>query len=409
MKMINGGVTAPKGFKASGVACGLKKNGRKDLALVVSDRKAAAAGVFTRNIIKGHSLQLTMEHLKSQNQTQGKGIRAVVINTGNANACLGSQGDANAIGMASITSKQLKCCEKEVLVGSTGVIGMPLDLEKVKNGIVEAVASISYDGGGDAAEAIMTTDTVPKSAAVEFELDNHGPCTVRIGGMAKGSGMICPNMATMISVITTDADITQELLNKALKPAVDASFNRITIDGDTSCDDMVVILANGAAGNSVINKENEDYRTFAEALKKLCIELAKKLAADGEGATKLIEVEVTGAASDEDAHKITKAIANSPLVKTAIFGCDANWGRIITAAGYSGADFNPERIKISINGILFCQKGTAVAFDEAEAKKMLSGKEIRISVGLSEGSGTDTMWTCDYSYDYVKINGSYRS
>ena len=400
INIIDGGVTAPKGFKASGVACGLKNNQKKDLAVVCSDDLAVASGVFTKNVVKGHSLQLTMEHIKSGY------AQALVINSGNANACLGEQGYKDAEEMASLAAQLLNCNSKNVLVGSTGVIGMPLDLSKVRSGIKSAISSLSEEGGHDAAEAIMTTDIVSKEIAVEFEIQGE---KVRIGAMAKGSGMIHPNMATMIGVVTTDINISKELLDKALKDVINHSFNRVSVDGDTSVCDMVVILANGKANNEGIVKEDIEYSTFKSALEYVCTYLSKMIAKDGEGATKLIEVVAEGAKNDEDAYKIVSAIAKSPLVKTAIFGEDANWGRIITAAGYSGADFDPNLVDIYIGELMVCRNGTGLDFDEEKAKEILKEAEVKIKINLKAGTSSDTIWTCDFSYDYVKINGSYRS
>lgn len=398
--MIKSGVTAPEGYKASGVACGLKKNGHLDLAMVVSDKNAVAAGIFTTNIVKGHSLKWTKDKIKS-------GVaRAIVINSGCANACLGERGDADAASMASYTADILGCKPELVLLGSTGVIGFPLDMEKIKAGIREAFSLLSYEGGSLASKAIMTTDTFPKEASKTFAI---GDKTVTIGGMAKGSGMIHPNMATMISVITTDAAITAELLQKALKTATDSSFNRISIDGDTSVCDKVVILANGMAENDLIDKEGPDYDAFLSALLEVSATLAKMLAKDGEGATKLIEIRVKNCRDRESAHLIVNAIAKSPLVKTAIFGQDANWGRIFTAAGYSGADFDPDKVDIFLGDLLVCKNGTGLCFDEDKAAGILKKDEITITLDFKDGSIDDKIWTCDLSIDYVRINGSYRS
>ncbi len=400
MNIINGGVTAPEGFFATGVACGLKKDGKKDLAIVCSEDSAAAAGVFTTNKVKGHSLQLTMEHIKSGY------ANAIVINSGNANACVGKQGDADALEIATITSGLLECSPQDVLVGSTGVIGKPLNMEAIRPGLEALVSGMDPDGGHDALEAIMTTDTIFKEVAVELELQE---AKVVIGAMAKGSGMIHPNMATMIGVITTDANISRKLLDKALKDVVKTTFNRVTVDGDTSVCDMVLILANGMADNAGIINENEDYEQFRDALEYVCNHLARLIAKDGEGATKLIEVVVEGAGSQDDAYKAAVAIAKSPLVKTMIFGEDANWGRIFTAAGYSGAEFDPAYTDIYIGDLLVCKNGCAVDFDEAAAKELLKKAEIKLLVKLNKGVYADHVWTCDFSYDYVKINGSYRT
>lgn len=400
MIIENGSVTSPKGFLASGVACGLKKNEKKDIAIVCSQDYAKAAGVFTTNKVKGHSLQLTMKNIQSSS------IKAVVVNSGNANACVGTQGDKDALEMTTLAGELLGCKPSEVLVNSTGVIGMKLNMDAVRKGIKEAVSSLSKTGGHQAEEAIMTTDLIPKEIAVEFELSGK---KVTIGGMAKGSGMIHPNMATMIGIITTDADITSELLHKALKNITSHTFNRISVDGDTSVCDMVVALANGKSGNPEINSESNDFTVFCNNLETVCTYLARNIAKDGEGATKLVEVVVNQAPSADAAYKIASAVAKSPLVKTAIFGEDANWGRIITAAGYSGADFDSSLIDIYIGDLLVCNNATALDFDEGAAANILKEKEVKITINLKSGDFTDRMWTCDFSYDYVKINGSYRS
>ncbi|MCX7921426.1 MAG: bifunctional glutamate N-acetyltransferase/amino-acid acetyltransferase ArgJ [Clostridia bacterium] len=400
MNIIEGGITAPKGFKAAGVACGIKKNNKKDLAIVCSNDTAVAAGVFTTNRVKGHSLQLTMEHIKTGY------ARAIVVNSGNANACVGEQGYTDAKEMTSLAAQLLQCKPEEVLVNSTGVIGMQLNMPSVRSGIRNAVAVLSTEGGHDAEEAIMTTDLVPKEIVVELEIQGE---TVRIAGMAKGSGMIHPNMATMIGIITTDANISRGLLDKALKDVVKHTFNRVSVDGDTSVCDMVLMLANGEADNSGIVKEDFEYSKFRDALELVCTSLARMIAKDGEGATKLVEIIAEGALDEEDAYKIVCAIAKSPLVKTAIFGHDANWGRIITAAGYSGAEFDPNLVDIYIGDLMVCRNGTALNFDENAAKKILSANEVKIKINIKRGNYSDRMWTCDFSYDYVKINGSYRS
>lgn len=400
MKIIEGGVTAPKGFLASGTACGLKKNGKKDLALVCSENVATAVGVFTTNVVKGHSLQLTMKHINNHR------AKAVIINSGNANACVGEQGSIDAAEVVALASQTLNCNPEDILFNSTGVIGQPLNMDALRSGISQLTSSLSADGGQAAAEAIMTTDSISKQIALEFEI--HGKKT-RIGGMAKGSGMIHPNMATMIGVITTDANISEDLLNSIFKQVINKSFNRISVDGDTSVCDMVVMLANGKAGHPILDRKDTEYVKFEEALSTVCTFLAKEIARDGEGATKLVEIACDGAANPEDAYKIVCAVAKSPLVKTAIFGEDANWGRILTAAGYSGATFDPNAVDIYIGDLMVCQKGTALAFDEQRAKEILKQKEVLILIRLNQGNYSDRMWTCDFSYDYVKINGSYRT
>ena len=401
MQYIDGGVTAPQGYFATGVACGLKKNGEKDLAIICSEDVAATAGVFTTNKVKGHSLKLTMQRVRDNGYAT-----AIIINSGNANACVGDKGDADAREIASKAAELLDCRADEVLVASTGVIGVPLDMEKAPAGVEEAVFGMVADGGGDAELAIMTTDTVPKEVAVEIEIQGE---RVVIGGMAKGSGMIHPDMATMIAVLTTDLNISKKLLDKALREVCANTFNRVSVDGETSVCDMVVIFANGLADNAGIVREDANYNYFCETLEKVCLFLTKKIAADGEGATKLIEVQVNGAKSPEDAHKACSSIATSPLVKTMINGCDANWGRIITAIGYSGADADPSRIDISINKIRVCRSGAAAIYDEDKVNEQLEKDEIIISVQLNYGEFSDRIWTCDYSEEYIRINGSYRS
>ena len=401
MQYIDGGVTAPQGYFATGVACGIKKNGDKDLAIICSEDVAATAGVFTTNKVKGHSLKLTMQRVRDNGYAT-----ALIINSGNANACVGDKGDADARDIASKAAELLDCRPDEVLVASTGVIGIPLDMEKVLAGVEEAVFGMVADGGHDAELAIMTTDTAPKEVAVEIEIQGE---RVVIGGMAKGSGMIHPNMATMIAVLTTDANISKKLLDKAMREVCATTFNRVTIDGETSVCDMAVIFANGLADNAGIVREDANYRFFCETLEKVCLFLTKKIAADGEGATKLIEVQVNGAKSPEDAYKVCSSIATSPLVKTMINGCDPNWGRIITAIGYSGADTDPARIDISLNKIRVCRSGAAAIFDEDKLREQLEKDEILISVQLNYGDHADKIWTCDYSEEYVQINGSYRS
>lgn len=400
MKVIEGGVTAPEGFFATGVACGIKKDGSKDLALVCSEDTAAAAGVFTQNVVKGHSLQVTMENIKNGY------ANAIVINSGNANACVGEQGYNDALEIASHTASLLDCSKSMILLGSTGVIGKPLDVEAIKKGMEEAVENMTADGGDEAAQAIMTTDLIKKQVAVEIDIKGT---TVKIGGMAKGSGMIHPNMATMIGIITTDADISKTLLQRALRDCVKRSFNRISVDGDTSVCDMVLVLANGQAENDSIIMDDASYAQFKKALEFVCGYLSKLIAKDGEGATKLVEVIANGAQTEEDAYKIVCSIAKSPLVKTAIFGEDANWGRIITAAGYSGANFDPNKVDIYLGDLIVCKNGCALPFDEDNAKEILKKDEIKVTIELNQNNFSDRMWTCDFSYDYIKINGSYRS
>jgi glutamate N-acetyltransferase/amino-acid N-acetyltransferase len=399
-KTIEGGVTAPSGFKASGVASGIKKNGEADIALILSECKASAAGVFTLNKVKGHSLELSVENLHDGS------AQCVFINSGNANACLGPKGKEDAIAITEKCASLAGISPEDVLTGSTGVIGHPLPMEKVLNGITDAYYKLDKNGGINAAKAIMTTDSYPKEAAVSYS-SNGG--TVTIGGMAKGSGMINPNMATMIAVITTDAVISPELLKEILQNAVDKSFNRISIDGETSVCDKILVLANGMSGLPAIQNNSAEAFKFEKALEIVSIRLAKMLASDGEGATKLIEINIRNAATPEDAHAAGKSIANSPLVKTAFFGEDANWGRILTAVGYSGAEFNPSETSISIGTMVLFDKGVAIPFDEHQAKEVLSKHEISIEVNFGSGRFDTTIWTCDFSREYIDINANYRT
>ena len=395
----HGGVTSPLGFRAAGVEAEIKKD-RKDLAVIFSDVPAAVAGVFTTNRVKAAPLVVTGEHIKN-----GR-AQAIVVNAGNANACTGEQGQANAVATAQKAGGLLQIDPNDVIVTSTGVIGVQLPMDRVLTGVEKAVGALYRNGGADAARAIMTTDTVPKEIAVEFTLSGKKAI---IGAMAKGSGMIHPNMATMLGFVTTDAAVSPALLDQALKFAVNKTFNMVTVDGDTSTNDMVVVLANGLSGGPEIKAENEDFNIFCDALLYVCTYLAKLIAKDGEGATKLVEVRVVNAGTEEDAKKAAKAIANSNLVKTAIFGEDANWGRIICAVGYSGAQFDPARVDITIGDEKMCADGTPLNFSEERAKKILERDEVAILVDLKDGAAEATAWTCDFSYDYVKINADYRT
>lgn len=395
-----GGVVAARGFTAAGVACGLKPDGNRDVALVAADDVAPAAAVFTTNTVAAAPVRVSRDHASSGT------ARAVVINAGNANACTGAEGDTAAREMASATAELLGCPASEVLVCSTGVIGVPLPLDTVLAGVTEAAEALDDRSGDAAAEAIMTTDTFAKQCALSFDSDGR---TVTVGGMAKGSGMIAPNMATMLSVVTTDAPLTSEACDRALRDACATTFNRVTVDGDTSTNDTLVLMASGAAGGEPISSDSPSFPLIAEAVRAVCAHLARMLARDGEGATKLVEVVVTGAASEADAGKAAFAIADSPLVKTALFGNDANWGRVAMAAGKSGAALDPDRLAIVFAGIEVCRNGTAVAFDEDEALRALDAAEVTIEVDLGRGAGTATVLTCDLSYEYVRINGEYRS
>ncbi len=400
---VPGGITAPQGFKAAGVVAQVRKKGRRDLALICSEVPAVAAGLFTRNLVKAAPVILSQEHLA------GGRAQAIVVNSGIANAYMGAQGMADARRMASVTAESLGVPVADVVVASTGVIGEPLPIAKIEKGIRDAAVNLTRDGGGDAAEAIMTTDTALKEYALRFNPDDGAGPAVTIGGIAKGSGMIHPNMATMLSFLTTDAVIDRVALDAALRYAADRSYNAVTIDGDTSTNDMVVILANGLAGNAPITADSAGFEAFRDALKAVCVELAKMIAHDGEGATKYMEVQVRGAQNEQGALQIARTIASSNLVKAALFGEDANWGRIITAAGYSGVLFDPERVTIWIGDLKMADGGTGLDFDEERAKEILEGREIEISLDLHQGDAGGVAWGCDLSYDYVRINANYRT
>jgi glutamate N-acetyltransferase/amino-acid N-acetyltransferase len=400
IQSIAGGVTAPQGFLAGGIACGIKKDQKPDLALIYSEVPAQAAGIFTRNQVQAASVLLSKEHLQ-------KGTaQAIIANSGNANACVGPDGAAVALAMATAAAQYLNIDPTAVLVASTGVIGVRLPVERIVASLTGRPQFLAPDGSRAAAQAIMTTDTFTKEVAVEIELAGY---KTRIGGIAKGSGMIHPNMATLLGFITTDAAITSQLLQKAVAAVGKRTFNRITVDGDTSTNDTLIIMANGKAGNPLIEREDADYHLFREALEIVCLELAKMLVRDGEGATKLVEIKVTGAKTEAEAVQVGKSIATSSLVKTAIFGEDANWGRILAAAGYSGVALQLERIAIYLGDLLVCQGGVGLVFDENRAKQILAEKELLITVALGSGQSQASVWTCDLSYDYVKINGSYRT
>lgn len=400
MKVIDGGVTAPGGFKAGGIACGIKKSGKLDLAIIASEVPAAGAGVFTTNLVQAAPVVLSKERLRNGT------VQAIIANSGNANACVGPAGMRTAVIMAEAAARFLSIPEDSVLVASTGVIGVQLPVEKIQAGLDQNPGFLKATGGSEAAQAIMTTDTFPKMTAVEFDLEN---VPVRIGGIAKGSGMIHPNMATMLAFLTSDIAISPDMLQKALSRAGALSFNRITVDGDTSTNDCLLILANGKAGNPVIKEEGPIYRIFLDALTFVCRELAKMIAKDGEGATKFVEIKVTGARTEDEAVKIGKSVATSNLVKTALFGEDANWGRILAAAGYAGVEFDPDETDIYLEDLLVCQSGAGLFFDENRAKQILAQKDLMISINLNAGQAEASVWTCDFSYDYVKINGSYRT
>lgn len=402
MEHIKGGVTAPAGFLAAGVQADIKGKGgsKKDVAILFSKLPCAAAGVYTLNKVKAAPVVL------SQQRTAAGRLQAVVVNSGNANACTGEQGMKDAIAMAELTARALGLEPEAVAVASTGVIGVPLPMDRIASGISKAAASVSPAGGADAAAAIMTTDTFDKQVALRFEL---GGAPVTIGAMAKGSGMIHPNMATMLGFVTTDAAIDQRTLAMALKEATDRSFNMITVDGDTSTNDMVIAMANGLAGNPTVVVGSTLFDGFATALEGALIYLAKEIARDGEGATKLLEVRVRGARSREDARKAAKSVCSSSLVKAALFGEDANWGRVLCAMGYSGADFNPDQVDLWLGPVQMMKAGAPLPFDEEAAVRVLKEKTVVFTADLHEGGYEAVAWGCDLSYDYVKINGSYRT
>ncbi|HPP74367.1 MAG TPA: bifunctional glutamate N-acetyltransferase/amino-acid acetyltransferase ArgJ [Armatimonadota bacterium] len=399
LKPIDGAVTAPKGFKAAGIRCGVKEKG-PDLALICSDVPAACAALFTTNAVKAAPVIVSMERAKI-----GK-AQAIVANAGNANACTGERGIADAVRMAEITASELGIDPDDVLVCSTGIIGHFLDMEKIKNGIHEAARDISVNDGPDAARAIMTTDTRPKMVSYEFEL---GGVPVRIGGIAKGAGMICPNVATMFCFITTDVAIEPGLLKECLVLSAEGSFNSLTIDGDTSTNDTVIILANGMAENKPIDTEGDDLEVFQEALDRVTEELAREIARDGEGATKLVEVVVKGAESYKDAKNAALTIANSPLVKTAVFGQDPNWGRVLAAAGRSGANLDLNKVDLFFGDVKLVQDGAAQNVASAAARKPMLSDELVITVDLKLGDASARVFTCDFSYDYIKINAEYHT
>jgi glutamate N-acetyltransferase / amino-acid N-acetyltransferase len=395
------GVTGPRGFLAAGIYCGVKKS-KKDLALVYSTVPAIGAAVFTTN--KVPAAPVIVDRLQLG---KSSAIRALVVNSGNANACTGERGLNDAWAMVHTTAQALGISENEVMVSSTGVIGQYLPIEKIEAGIPTAASSLSIEGHGAAAEAIMTTDTFTKELAVRLDL---GGVDVIIGGMAKGSGMIAPNMATMLAFVTTDVKISPELLQHAVRHATDRSFNRITVDGDTSTNDMVAVLANGMANNvELTTVADRSYKLFYDALEYLLIKLSKMIVVDGEGATKLIEVKVTGAVSEALAVQAAKAVANSSLVKTAIHGEDANWGRVLAAVGYSGIDFNPAEVEIFFGHVPILRRQYCIDFSEEAAKHVLSQKEITITVDLHQGKASASFWTCDLSKEYVSINANYRT
>ena len=404
MKAVQGGVCAAKGFTANGIHCGIRKNhSKKDLSLILSSVPASAAAVYTTNLVKGAPLTVTKKHIAN-------GIaQAVICNSGNANTC-NANGIEIAELMSDLTAKQLGIKAEDVIVASTGVIGQPLSIDPIAAGLSELAAGLSVEGSKAAAEGIMTTDTVMKEVAVEFELDGK---TCHIGGIAKGSGMIHPNMATMLVFITTDAAIAPDMLQKALSSDITSTFNMVSVDGDTSTNDMVAVMANGLAGNEMITAEGENFSIFMKALNSVTIDLCRRLAGDGEGATKLLECKVTGAADLATARTVAKSVICSSLLKSAMFGADANWGRVLCAIGYSGAAVDVNKVDVSFKSnagtIEVCKDGAGVEFSEEIAKQVLLEKEIEILVGLNSGDASATAWGCDLTYDYVKINGDYRT
>ena len=402
--MISGGVCAAKGFTANGIHAGIRKNrAKRDLALIVSDRRAAAAAVYTKNLVKGAPLTVTKAHIADGY------AQAIICNSGNANTC-NADGIEVATAMAKATAEALSLATEDIVVASTGVIGQPLDITPIVTGLPSLVAGLSDAGSVYAEEGIMTTDTVKKEVAVEFTL---GGKVCRMGGIAKGSGMIHPDMATMLVFITTDAKISPAMLGKALSQDITATFNMVSVDGDTSTNDMVTVLANGMAGNAEITAEGEDFTEFMKALNTVTVALCRMIAGDGEGATKLLECSVIGAKDEATAKTVAKSVICSSLLKAAMFGADANWGRVLCAIGYSGADVDVTGVGVSFRStagsITVCEKGAGIAFSEEIAKAVLSEKEIEILITLTDGDGSAVAWGCDLTYEYVKINGDYRT
>ena len=403
MEKIEGGVSAAKGFLSSGVHCGIRKNkSKRDLALIYSEKRAAAAAVYTKNLVKGAPLRVTREHLKDGY------ARAIICNSGNANTC-NSNGREIALETSALLAKELNISEKDVVVASTGVIGQKMTIDPIKAGIPMLKSALGKNSA-EAAEGIMTTDTRLKEIAVKFTV---GGRECRIGGIAKGSGMIHPDMATMLCFITTDCAISPEMLQKALSTDVSETFNMVSVDGDTSTNDMVVVLANGMAENPEITAEGEDFTEFMKALNTVTVYLCRKIASDGEGATKLIECKVSGAKDLPTAKTVAKSVICSSLTKAALFGADANWGRVLCAIGYSKADVDVDKINVSFASeegkILVCENGAGVDFSEEKAKQILLADEVEILIDLKSGDYCSTAWGCDLTYDYVKINGDYRT
>ena len=405
IKYIDGGVCAAQGFTAAGMHCGVKTKNidKKDVAIIVSEQACSAAAVYTKNVVKAAPILITMQHLKD-----GK-ARAVLVNSGNANACA-PDGEESAKSCCNAAAEVLGIAPEDIIVASTGVIGQKLPAHIIEAGLPTLASMLSRDGSDDAANAIMTTDLVKKEYAVETVI---GGKTVHIGGIAKGSGMIHPNMGTMLAFLTTDCAISSEMIQEMLRSASNVTFNRVSVDGDTSTNDMCSLMANGLAGNEEIKTKGVDYEIFLEALTDLCRTLAKAIAADGEGATHLITCVVKGAASEEDAEILSKSVISSTLTKAMIFGADANVGRVLCAMGYSGVEFDPNAVSLSFissaGEISVCENGIGRAFDEDVAKKILTEHEITINITAGNGVGECTCWGCDITYDYIKINGDYRS
>lgn len=401
MKIIENSVTCPQGFLAQGVVAGIKSKDKKDLAIIYSPYSCNAAGVFTSNKVRAACIDLNKSYLKN-NQA-----RAIVVNSGNANACTGEQGWEDAINMSKTTAQALDIEASDVLVASTGVIGVYMPMEKIEEGIRQAAAGLSIHGASSAAAAIMTTDLLAKELAVEINIQGK---PVRIGAIAKGSGMIHPNMATMLAFITTDAAISSSCLQQMIKDSSDISYNMVSVDRDTSTNDMAVILANGQAGNTLItDSQSEEYKSFKEALDYVNTHLAKMIARDGEGAKHLIEIEVINASDNDTARTIARSVSSSNLTKAAVFGEDANWGRILAAAGYSGADFNPDTVDIYLGKEKMAENGMGLVFDEELAAQELQKDSVKILIDMKAGNYSATAWGCDLTYEYVRINADYRS
>ncbi len=403
-KMIEGSVTAAKGFKASGIHCGIRKNkSKRDIGLIFAEKKCTAAAVYTTNLVQSSPITVTRQHLADGY------AQAVIVNSGNANTC-NADGDKKAEQMCQLTANELGIDANDVIVASTGVIGQVLPIEPIEAAVKPLVEQLSVEGGTNTAEAIMTTDTIKKEVAVETTI---GGKTVKVGGISKGSGMIHPNMATMLCFVTTDAAISAPMIQKAVKTAADKTFNMISIDGDTSTNDTLAVMASGLAGNAEITEENEDYQTFLEALTAVCRELAKKMAKDGEGATKLLSCLVSGAKTEKDAKGVAKSVICSSLLKAAMFGADANWGRVLCAIGYSGCDVDVHKVDVSFASragrIDVCKNGAGIEFSEEVAKTVLTEDEIDIIVELNDGTASAESYGCDLTYEYVKINGDYRT